>query len=358
MQAAFFKLADIIPYDKADEYMKAYAKKTYGKKGDEVVKKNWDAIDIAISGLVEIPVPEAWANATEGAVAMQVTDDPYFKTFIEPILAQDGNKLPVSLIDPAGRVPTGTTKYEKRGIAVTVPQWNIDACIQCGNCAIVCPHACIRPYLLTDEQAAKAPASFQVTDAKGPAFKGLKYRMQVSVLDCTGCENCTTVCPVNKGGKAVALEMKPLHTQDAQEANWEFAQTLPEYKGALNVKTVKDSQFKKPLFEFSGACAGCGETPYVKLVTQLFGDRMIVANATGCSSIYGGSAPTCPYTVNEDGHGPAWLLLHLRRLRPHLPLHRERRRPRPRLGEQPVRGQRRIRLRHADRHQAAPREAG
>ena len=306
MQAAFFKLADIIPYDKADEYMKAYAKKTYGKKGDEVVKKNWDAIDIAISGLVEIPVPEAWANATTGAVAIQVTDDPYFKTFIEPILAQDGNKLPVSLIDPAGRVPTGTTKYEKRGIAVAVPQWNIENCIQCGTCAIVCPHACIRPYLLSAEEAAKAPASFEVTDAKGKAFEGLKYRMQVSVLDCTGCENCTTVCPVNKGGKKVALEMKPLHTQDAQEANWEFAQTLPEFKGKLNVKAVKDSQFKKPLFEFSGACAGCGETPYVKLVTQLFGDRMIVANATGCSSIYGGSAPTCPYTKNEEGHGPAW----------------------------------------------------
>ena len=205
MQAAFFKLADIIPYDKADEYMKAYAKKTYGKKGDEVVKKNWDAIDIAISGLVEIPVPAAWADATEGAVAVQVTDDPYFKTFIQPCLAQAGDKLPVSMIDPAGRVPTGTTKYEKRGIAVSVPQWNIDACIQCGTCAIVCPHACIRPYLLTEEEAAKAPETFQVADAKGPAFKGLKYRMQVSVLDCTGCENCTTVCPVNKGGKAVAL---------------------------------------------------------------------------------------------------------------------------------------------------------
>ncbi len=307
MQAAFFKLADIIPYDKADEYMKAYAKKTYGKKGDEVVKKNWDAIDIAISGLVEIPVPAAWADTTEGAVAVQVTDDPYFKTFIQPCLAQAGDKLPVSMIDPAGRVPTGTTKYEKRGIAVAVPEWNVDTCIHCGNCAIVCPHACIRPYLLTDEEAAKAPASFKVAEEKAGAFKGMKYRMQVSVLDCTGCENCTTVCPVNKGGKKEpALAMKPLHTQTEQEANWEFAQTLPEFKGALDVKKVKDSQFKKPLFEFSGACAGCGETPYVKLVTQLFGDRMIIANATGCSSIYGGSAPTCPYTKNEEGHGPAW----------------------------------------------------
>ena len=307
MQAAFFKLADIIPYDKADEYMKAYAKKTYGKKGDEVVKKNWDAIDIAISGLVEIPVPEKWETATKGAVAVQVTDDPYFKTFIEPVLAQQGDKLPVSKLDPAGRVPTGTTKYEKRGIAVMVPEWNMDSCIQCGNCSMVCPHACIRPYLLDEKAAKKAPKAFETKQAIGKGLEGYQYRMQVSVLDCTGCENCTKVCPVNKGGKKEpALVMKPLHTQDAQEANWEFAQKLPEFKGPLDVKKVKDSQFKKPLFEFSGACAGCGETPYVKLVTQLFGDRMIVANATGCSSIYGGSAPTCPYTVNEDGHGPAW----------------------------------------------------
>ena len=307
MQAAFFKLADIIPYDKADEYMKAYAKKTYGKKGDEVVKKNWDAIDIAISGLVEIPVPEKWETATKGAVAVQVTDDPYFKTFIEPVLAQQGDKLPVSKLDPAGRVPTGTTKYEKRGIAVMVPEWNMDSCIQCGNCSMVCPHACIRPYLLDEKAAKKAPKAFETKQAIGKGLEGYQYRMQVSVLDCTGCENCTKVCPVNKGGKKEpALVMKPLHTQDAQEANWEFAQKLPEFKGPLDMKKVKDSQFKKPLFEFSGACAGCGETPYVKLVTQLFGDRMIVANATGCSSIYGGSAPTCPYTVNEDGHGPAW----------------------------------------------------
>ncbi|MBO4883699.1 MAG: 4Fe-4S dicluster domain-containing protein, partial [Clostridia bacterium] len=221
-------------------------------------------------------------------------------------LAQEGDKLPVSLIDAAGRVPTGTTKFEKRGIAVMVPQWNIDACIQCGTCSMVCPHACIRPYLATEEDLKNAPEAFQTKDAIGPAFKGYKYRMQVSPLDCTGCENCAQVCPVNQGGKKVALEMKPLATQSAQEANWEFAQTLPEFKGELDVKKVKDSQFKKPLFEFSGACAGCGETPYVKLITQLFGDRMVVANATGCSSIYGGSAPTCPYTTNDEGHGPAW----------------------------------------------------
>ena len=304
MQAAFFKLANIIPYDQADEYMKAYAKKTYGKKGDEVVKKNWDAIDIAISGLVEVKVPAEWANATTGAVPMKVEATEYFEKFVHPILAQEGNKLPVSMIDAQGRVPVGTTKYEKRGIAVMVPQWNIDACVGCGTCSIVCPHACIRPYLVAD--GAEVPAGFEVKKAVGKNFAGYNYRVQVSPLDCTGCGNCVGVCPVNQKGVKVALEMKPLASQKSQEANWEFAQTLPEFKGELNLKLVKDSQFKKPLFEFSGACAGCGETPYVKLVTQLFGDRMIVANATGCSSIYGGSAPTCPYTVNEEGHGPAW----------------------------------------------------
>ena len=306
MQAAFFKLAEIIPYEQADEYMKAYAKKTYGKKGDEIVQKNYDAIDIAISGLNEVAVPAEWATATEGAVPVKVEATEYFDTFVAPILAQAGDKLPVSMIDAQGRVPTGTTKYEKRGIAVTVPVWNVDNCVQCGNCAMVCPHAAIRPYLISEEDMKNAPETFVTKAAIGPKFKGYQYRMQVSPLDCTGCENCTQVCPVNQKGAKVALEMKPLATQTAEEANWEFAQKLPEFKGELNVKTVKDSQFKKPLFEFSGACAGCGETPYVKLVTQLFGDRMIVANATGCSSIYGGSAPTCPYTTNEDGHGPAW----------------------------------------------------
>ncbi len=308
MQAAFFKLADIIPYDQADEYMKAYAKKSYGKKGDAVVKMNCDAIDVAISGLIEVKVPAEWANATTGAEPVQIPATEYFNNVVAKVLAQEGEKLPVSVFaaDPSvagGVVPTGTTKYEKRGVAVKVPEWDVTKCIQCGNCSLVCPHACIRPYLLTEEEAAKAPETFATKPAIGPKFKGLVYRMQVSPLDCTGCENCAQVCPVKDGG---ALSMKPLASQKAQEANWEFAQTLPEFKGELNVKTVKDSQFKKPLFEFSGACAGCGETPYVKLITQLFGDRMIIANATGCSSIYGGSAPTCPYTTNDEGHGPAW----------------------------------------------------
>ncbi|MDI9504854.1 MAG: pyruvate:ferredoxin (flavodoxin) oxidoreductase [Clostridiales bacterium] len=306
MQAAFFKLTNIIPYAEADGYMKAYAKETYGSKGEEIVKRNWAAIDIAVSGIREIPVPAEWAEATTGALPVKVEADEYFDQVILPILSQEGDKLPVSAFTVDGSVPTGTAKFEKRGIAVNVPEWNADNCIQCGNCAIVCPHACIRPILVSEEDMKNAPETFVTKAAIGPKFKGYQYRLQVSPLDCTGCENCTTVCPVNKKGDKKALEMKPLASQLVEETNWEFAAKLPEFKGELNLRAVKDSQFKKPLFEFSGACAGCGETPYVKLITQLFGDRMIIANATGCSSIYGGSAPTCPYTVNEKGHGPAW----------------------------------------------------
>ena len=302
MQAAFFKLAEVIPYEQADEYMKAYAKKTYGKKGDAIVKKNWDAIDIAISGLVEIPVPAEWADATTGAEPVKLKSTEYFQNFVEPILAQEGDSLPVSAFDPAGVVPTGTTKFEKRGIAVTVPEWLVDKCIQCGTCSLVCPHACIRPIYASEEVMKGAPEGYQTKPATGKEFAGMQYRMQVSPLDCTGCGNCVQVCPA----KEKALVMQPLASQMEQEKNWEFAMTVPEVQGIENVATVKNSQALKPLFEFSGACAGCGETPYVKLVTQLFGDRMIIANATGCSSIYGGSAPTCPYTTNDEGHGPAW----------------------------------------------------
>ena len=298
MQAAFFKLADVIPYAQADEYMKAYAKKTYGKKGDAVVQKNWDAIDIAISGLREVKVPAEWANATTGAVAMQVKGDEYYKNFVKPILAQEGDKLPVSAIAADGVVPTGTTKYEKRGIAVKVPAWDVTKCVQCNLCSLVCPHAAIRPYLVDE---GTAPESFVTKKALGKQFAGKAFRIQVSPLDCTGCGNCVDVCL----GKC--LTMEPLSEQKAEEANWEYAQTIPEVDSTiLNKANVKESQFLKPLFEFSGACAGCGETPYVKLVTQLFGDRMMVANATGCSSIYGGSAPTVPYTKNDKGQGPAW----------------------------------------------------
>ena len=301
MQAAFFKLANIIPYEKAEEYMKAYAKKTYGRKGDAVVQKNWDAIDIAITGLKEVPVPAEWADATTGAEPAKIKATEYFDTFVKPILAQEGDALPVSAFDPRGIVPTGTTQYEKRGIAVKVPEWNVDNCIQCGQCSLVCPHACIRPVLLPDD--AEKPEGFITKKAMGKEFAGYQYRLQISVLDCTGCGNCVEVCPA----KVKALSMQPLDTQRAQEANWEFAVAHPVPDAVKPAPTnVKNVQFHQPLFEFSGACAGCGETPYVRLITQLFGDRMIIANATGCSSIYGGSAPTCPYTVNAKGQGPAW----------------------------------------------------
>jgi len=302
MQAAFFKLAQVIPYEDADQYMKAAAKKSYAKKGDAVVKKNWDAIDAAIGGLVEIPVPAEWANATTGAVAVSVPATKHFDEVIKPILAHNGDSLPVSAFNPAGVVPTGTTQYEKRGIAVNVPEWIAANCIQCNQCSLICPHACIRPILVENGKA--VPDGFETKDALlSPAEKGkYQFRMQVSPLDCTGCGNCADICP----SKTKALVMKPLETQAKEEKNWEFAMKQPVVKTGVNTASVKGSQYLQPLFEFSGACAGCGETPYVKLVTQLFGDRMLIANATGCSSIYGGSAPTCPYTTNAKGHGPAW----------------------------------------------------
>ena len=301
MQSAFFKLANVIPAEQAIEYMKAAAKKSYSKKGDEVVKKNYDAIDAGVNAIEEIKYPEAWATTTEGAKPVAVTDDPYFNSFIAPILAQNGDKLPVSSMKPDGTVPTGTTKYEKRGIAVDVPDWIPENCIQCNQCALVCPHACIRPFLVGENE--NVPETFVTKPATGKELAGLKFRMQLSPLDCTGCGNCADVCPA----KEKALRMVPAHTVTAREnANWEAGLKLNKKDVGMNKATVKGSQFLQPLFEFSGACAGCGETPYVKLITQLYGDRMIVANATGCSSIYGGSAPTCPYTVNEKGHGPAW----------------------------------------------------
>ena len=300
MQSAFFKLAEIIPADEAIDYMKAAAKKSYAKKGEDVVQKNYAAIDIGVTGITEINYPEAWATATSGATAMHVSDDPYFVDFIKPILAQQGDKLPVSKLSADGYVPTGTTKYEKRGIAVEVPVWIPENCIQCNQCALVCPHASIRPFVMTEET--EAPETFVAKKANGVG-DGKLFRIQVSPYDCTGCGSCVNVCPA----KTKALKMAPLaEVEKVENDNWNFAMDLPTLDLPVNKATVKGSQFLQPMFEFSGACAGCGETPYVKLVTQLFGDRMIVANATGCSSIYGGSAPTCPYTVNKQGHGPAW----------------------------------------------------
>ena len=297
MQAAFFKLADIIPYAQAEEYMKQAVIKSYGKKGQKVIDANFAAIDGAIAGLHEVKVPSHWATTTEGAPLPAKSDSAYYEEFVRPITEQKGNTLPVSVFNESGVVPTGTTKYEKRGIAVNVPAWQIDKCIQCNQCAFVCPHACIRPVLI--DEKTQTPDSFTTKSAIG--VPGAKFRIQVSPLDCTGCGSCANVCPA----KEKALVMTPAE-QVHEVENYEFSEKVEQVASPLKVDTVKGSQFKQPLFEFSGACAGCGETPYVKLVTQLFGDRMVIANATGCSSIYGGSAPTCPYTTNKEGHGPAW----------------------------------------------------
>lgn len=301
MQAAFFYLANIMPYADAEKHMKEYIQKTFGKKGEKVVNMNCAAIDNAIAGLVKVEYPAEWANATTGAVAVTPADDDYFRTFIHPILAQKGDALPVSAFNPDGTVPTATTRFEKRGIAVNIPDWKIENCIQCNQCSFVCPHAVIRPVLQTEETLANAPENFITKDATG--IKGYKYRMQISPLDCTGCGSCANVCPA----KEKALVMVPFDTiAEKEEANWDYAVTLPPTDAPVKRDTVKGSQFNRPYFEFSGACAGCGETPYIKVITQLFGDRMIIANATGCSSIYGGSAPTCPYCKDENGNGPAW----------------------------------------------------
>ena len=305
MQSAFFKLARVIPAEDALEYMKAAAKKSYGKKGDDVVRKNYAAIEAGMNAIEEIRYPESWADATTGATPIQVTDDPYFVNFIHPILAQEGDKLPVSMLSADGTVPTGTTKYEKRGIAVDVPRWIPENCIQCNFCSMVCPHAVIRPVPMTDAELAAAPAAVKSKAMTG--MPGMNFVMTISTLDCTGCGSCVQVCPGMKGNKALA--MSPIDNERPGQEVFDYGVKLdpkPEVLAKFKDTTVKGSQFKQPLLEFSGACGGCGETPYAKLVTQLFGDKMYIANATGCSSIWGGSAPATPYTVNKQGHGPAW----------------------------------------------------
>ena len=305
-QAAFFKLADIIPVEDAVKYLKESIVKAYGKKGEAIVNMNYKAVDAGIDSLVKVDVPASWADAVEGEKP-EVDEPAFIKDILRPMVAQKGNDLPVSsfLGYEDGTFPCGTAAYEKRGIAVNVPEWKPENCIQCNRCSFVCPHACIRPVLVTEEELAQAPESFVAVDAKGKELKGLKYRMQVSTMDCTGCGNCADVCPA----KQKALVMEPLETQEQEVDNWAYAvdtKKVAPKVNLMNPNSVKGSQFKQPLIEFSGACAGCGETPYIKLVTQLFGDRMMIANATGCSSIWGGSAPSTPYTCNHEGKGPSW----------------------------------------------------
>ena len=305
MQAAFFKVANVIPYEQAVDEMKKAIYKSYGKKGDEVVNMNYAAVDKG-GEVTKIDIPAEWANIKTG----EKTDTRNFPAFItevmEPINSMKGDDLPVSAFmgREDGTFPAGTSAYEKRGIAVFSPEWQPDECIQCNQCSYVCPHAAIRPFLLTDEEVANAPEGTKVIQGVGGPLKAYKFKIQLSVYDCTGCGNCADVCP----SKKKALIMKPFETQLGEAERWTYMHEKVGYKDKIADKfvNVKNSQFAQPLFEFSGACAGCGETPYIKAVTQLFGDRMIISNATGCSSIYGGSAPSTPYTVNKDGHGPAW----------------------------------------------------
>ena len=311
LQSAFFKIADIIPADKAKELMKAAAKKSYMKKGQAIVDMNYAAIDRGMEDLKKVEIPADWANAVDNSVADKAEGNgalvEYVNEILKPVNAYKGNKLPVStFMDHVdGTAPNGSAAYEKRGIAVDVPEWNPENCIQCNRCAIVCPHAVIRPVAMTADELAKAPEGTKSLPMMG--LKELNFVMTVSTLDCTGCGACAQVCPGKKGAKA--LTMQPIDSQRPKQAVFDYALTLedkPEVHEKFKFTTVKGSQFKQPLLEFSGACAGCGETPYAKLVTQLFGDRMFIANATGCSSIWGASAPATPYTKNKKGYGPAW----------------------------------------------------
>ena len=304
LQSAFFKISNVIPYEKAVDEMKKAIVKSYGRKGEDIVNMNKAAVDRG-GNVEEVKIPAEWKNIEVKAKTDDRNIPDFIKNVVEPINAQKGDDLPVSAFvgREDGTFPAGTTAYEKRGIAVTVPEWISENCIQCNQCAYVCPHAVIRPFLLTEEEAANAPEGTNLLQGTG-GTKESKFRMQVSPLDCTGCGNCVDVCPA----KTKALEMKPLDSQLIENERWDYMHHKVGYKDTIlpKEKSVKNSQFAQPLFEFSGACAGCGETPYIKAITQLFGDRMMVANATGCSSIYGGSAPSTPYCPNSEGKGPAW----------------------------------------------------
>ena len=313
LQSAFFKLTGIIPEEQAIELMKAAAKATYGRKGDDVVQKNWAAIDAGAKQVVEVKVPDSWKGAADEGLAMTHAESgrkdavDFVNNIQAKVSAQEGNSLPVSAFKDYvdGTTPSGTSAYEKRGIAVNIPVWNPENCIQCNRCSYVCPHAVIRPVAMTADEAAKAPEGMQMLDMTGMPDK--KFAIVVSAYDCTGCGSCVNVCPGKKGAKAI--EMANMEANTGCQTAFDYAVTLPEKADVIakfKEATVKGSQFKTPLLEFSGACAGCGETPYAKLITQLFGDRMYIANATGCSSIWGNSSPSTPYTVNQKGQGPAW----------------------------------------------------
>jgi pyruvate-ferredoxin/flavodoxin oxidoreductase len=302
MQTAFFKLANVIPVDEAITYLKDQIQKLFGIKGDTIVAMNHAAVDKTLEHLKAVDYPSSWKDAAGETEEERALPD-FVKNVMNPILAQQGDKLPVSVFNPDGIFPVATSQYEKRGVAINVPEWVMDNCIQCNQCAMVCPHAAIRPVLLNDEELAAAPDGFEAKKATGKDLKGYHFRMQVSTLDCYGCGNCADICPAKKP----ALVMKPLDSQTATQVPLhEYVAKLPVRDNLTKRESVKGSQFCQPLLEFSGACTGCGETPYAKLITQLFGERMVIGNATGCSSIWGGSAPVVPYCVDKDGFGPTW----------------------------------------------------
>jgi len=302
MQTAFFQLANVLPVDQAIAHLKDEIRKMFGKKSEKLVAMNHAAVDATVANLLQINYPAAWAQAGKQGKAGKKEPD-WVRNVMRPILAQQGDKLPVSKFTPDGIFPVATTRFEKRGVAINVPEWIMDHCIQCNQCAMVCPHASIRPFLVTEEELKKAPAGFEAKKAIGKELKDYSFRIQVDTLDCMGCGNCADICPAKKK----ALVMKPLETQTEKQISlWDYAVDLPVRDSLVGRFTVKGSQFCQPLLEFSGACAGCGETPYAKLITQLYGDRMIIGNATGCSSIWGGSAPAIPYCINPKGHGPTW----------------------------------------------------
>ncbi|WP_243438270.1 pyruvate:ferredoxin (flavodoxin) oxidoreductase [Fundidesulfovibrio soli] len=302
MQTAFFKLSGVLPFEKAVELLKKSIQKAYGRKGEKIVQMNIDAVDQCVANLEEVKYPASWADAADAAKSAETAPD-YITKVARPVLAQKGDALPVSLFDPAGVTPVGTSRFEKRGVAINVPVWIKENCIQCNQCAFVCPHSAIVSALVNDEEKMRAPATFETLPATGKELKGLGFRIQINTLDCYGCGNCADICP----SKKKALEMVAIETQTAAEVpNFQFCETLAPKDDLMSRSSVKGSQFQTPLMEFSGACSGCGETPYVRVLTQMFGERMIIANATGCSSIWAGSAPTTPYCANKNGHGPAW----------------------------------------------------
>ncbi len=302
MQTCFFKLANILPVEEAITLLKNDIKEMFGKKGDKVVSMNIEAVDRTLDNLIEIKVPESWKDG-EKPVETKEKATAFVENVMQPIMALAGDDLPVSVFSPDGVFENGTSKYEKRGVAIMVPEWIPENCIQCNQCSFVCPHAAIIPIVATAEELENAPDTFETIEGKGKGMEDYRFRVQVNPLDCQGCGNCADICP----SKTKALEMKPLDSQlDPQKDNHAFSLTIPFKETLGKRESVKGSQLYKPLLEFSGACAGCGETPYVKVLTQLFGERMTVANATGCSSIWGGSAPSTPYCTNKDGHGPAW----------------------------------------------------